>query len=322
MVRKFSALLLALLVSVSGARAEDEAKIQALREAHPPFAAAMRALGDEDAASAIAKLKPLTSSADNALAAESAYFLGRAYLIHEQSEEALPTFQRVLGEHAAHTSHAAEARFFLGVCQEQLLLRRQALATFKQFQEEHPDAPERMQTSAKQRIASLRTIGDGELADVQTRMEYVRRRLDIGHSGRRTQDEQDNIIAMLDKLLEENPPHGPTPDDPPPGDPRSPDDEGPPEEPGVPREGPGSPKPGPKGGPRGKHPGGDGAESGNPDHPLAKLARRTGSKRDDWSQVRDHDRETKALEALRQRFPSRYAELVKQYYRSLAEDAE
>jgi tetratricopeptide (TPR) repeat protein len=321
MAGKFSALLLLALTAlrVSFAWAEDEVKIQSLRNSHPQFDAALRALGDEDAASAIEKLKPLASSIDPSLAAEAEYFLARAYLLHEQAEEALPAFQRVLGEHAANSCHVAEARFFLGICQKQLLQRRAALATFAQFLKDHPAAPERMQTSARQHIASLRTIEDGALSDVQTRMEYVGRRLHIGHSGRRTQDEQKNIIAMLDKLMKEEPPHGPSPDDPPRGDPRTPGDEPGDDKPGVPRWTPGKPAPGPKG----NHPSGEGgAETGDPDHPHAKVARRTSNARGDWSRVRNTEREAHALQALKQRFPARYQELVKEYYRSLAEDAD
>ena len=60
-----------------------------------------------------------------------------------------------------------------------------------------------MQVAAWHELELLRAIEEGTLTDVQDRMDFSRRRLAIEETGEDTQEEQDKIVAMLEKLIEQ-----------------------------------------------------------------------------------------------------------------------
>ena len=63
---------------------------EALRETCPDFAAALEALSDKDGAGAASRLRPLAAAENPYLAAESTFFLARAYVGQDDYEQALP----------------------------------------------------------------------------------------------------------------------------------------------------------------------------------------------------------------------------------------
>src|SRR5690349_16796231 len=62
---------------------------ESLRLLHPDFKAALAALGEDNLGAAIVGLTKLRASADAWLAADSTFYLARAYLLDERFEEAL-----------------------------------------------------------------------------------------------------------------------------------------------------------------------------------------------------------------------------------------
>ena len=196
------------LKQVAESRKDADARATVITDAlvklHDDFNKALVALGDEDTATAVKALKKLGESKNAYLATEAKFFLARAYMMDERFEKAEPLLADLTGPQSADKSLGiGEANFLLGVAQAGLLKRKEAIKTLNKFVDEYPDAPERLRVGALIRIDELTFIRKGSLADVEHRMNFSRRKLDLEDSGDPTQTEQKNIISMLDKLIKE-----------------------------------------------------------------------------------------------------------------------
>ncbi len=182
----------------------DIAITESLMAISPDFAKALSLLGDEDIAGAKTLLAKLAKSDNAYLAANAEFFLARAYIAEERYEDALPLFKSLAGpEKSDKTLHAGEALFYKGVCQNNLIDRADALVSFTTFLRQNANASERLLVGAQHMVDELRLIEDGSLWDVQTRMDFSRRHLDLEWTDDPTQTQQTTIITMLDKLIEE-----------------------------------------------------------------------------------------------------------------------
>lgn len=198
----------AVLKQVAESRKDADARAtvitDALVELYGDFDKALVALGDEETATAIEALKKLAESKNAYLATEAKVYLARAYMMDEDFESAEPVLADLTGPQWADKSLGiGEAHFMLGVAQAGLLKREAAIETLGKFVAEYPNAPERLRVGALIRIDELTFIRPGSLADVEGRMNFSRRKLDLEDSGDPTQTEQKNIISMLDKLIKE-----------------------------------------------------------------------------------------------------------------------
>lgn len=195
------------LKTIEQLQADDESPSyiasEVLMQLYPNFEDAMAALGEEEIAPALKQLQPLADSKDKYLAAEATYYIGRAHMMAEKYEDALPVWNSILEKHAESTFRTPESLFFKGMCQSQLLQRKDAIKSLDKFILDYENAPERMQVAAWHELELLRAIEEGSLVDVQDRMDYSRRRLAIEKSGEKTQEEQDRIVAYLEKLIEQ-----------------------------------------------------------------------------------------------------------------------
>lgn len=182
----------------------DIAITESLMAISPEFAKALALLGDEKADEAIVVLKKLSHAKNEYLAANAQFFLARTYVAEELFEEALPYFTALAGPAKSDkTLHAGEALFYKGVCQNNLINRSDALVSFTTFLRQNNNASERLLVGAEHMIDELRLIEDGSLWDVQTRMDFSRRHLDLKWTDDPTQTQQTTIVTMLDKLIEE-----------------------------------------------------------------------------------------------------------------------
>ena len=107
------------------------------------------------------------------------------------------------GLQPGNTLHSGNALYFLAVAQANLLQNKQAIATFSKFIENNPSAPERLRVAAFRQKEMLAAIEDGSLSDVFQRMDFSRRRLENEKTGDVTQDQQDKIVQLLQKLIKE-----------------------------------------------------------------------------------------------------------------------
>ncbi len=281
------------------AQQNTETITDSLRVLYPPFKAASKSLGDEKLDRAVNQLKPLLAHDDPYLAAYAHYFIAQSHVMQEDYEAARPLLKEVIGPRLSYTLHSGEAAFMLGLCHAKLLDRDFAIATLKEFCVKYPDASERMIVGALHLIEQLSVITEGTLGDVQERMEYSRRRLQLQRTAKRTQNEQKRIIGILDKLIQE-------------AEQREQQCSG-----GGSGEGAG----GGAGGAAGGGAGGAQQSTAPPGPAHTGPVRRThrGNPEEQWGAMPDKQRE-QVLNALKARYPERYRALVEQYYRSLQEE--
>lgn len=289
----------------SDADFRDAAIAEALRVLSPEFAQALEALGEENLPPAVEALRRLAESDDRYLAAESTFFLTRAYLMEERFEEALPLLTRLAGEWADWSLHAGEALFLRGIAESRLLKRKDAIATLETFLKEYPDAPERMRVGAWRHKELLQLIEDGSISDVQEHMEFSRRRLTLADSGKTTQKIQDDIIEMLNKLIKEA---------------EEQEQSGQGQGSGSKSQGSGEGQPGQGEGQQGEGQGQRG-NTGGAGQSSEKALRRThdGGQRTAWGDLRKKVENPHTFAALKEKFPGRYRQLIEQYYRSFQE---
>ena len=196
--------LLAELDAASGDGGSDQAITYALVALYPDLGKALALLADEQVDESIAVLKTLAQAEDEYLAAHAEYYLARAAFMTERYEDALPLLVKLSGPEKAHlTMHAGEALFYRGVCHDRLIERTEAMMCFSTFLQQNPDASERLLVGAEHVLAELALLAEGSLWDVQNRMDFSRRHLDLEWSGDPTQQQQRTIIAMLDALIKE-----------------------------------------------------------------------------------------------------------------------
>ncbi|MEX0776879.1 MAG: tetratricopeptide repeat protein [Phycisphaeraceae bacterium] len=270
---------------------------------YPDLGKALAALADDRMGEAIARFGELAQRDDPYLSVHANFFLSRALVTEERYEEAMPVLDDLVSRHADQTLYAGDAIFYQGVAQANSLQRKEAAATLERFVRQYPDSPERMLVGAIHLIDQLAQIEDGRLSDVQDRMAFSRRRLDLERTDKPTQEEQTRIIAILDQLIKE----------------------------AEDKEKGGG---GGGGGGGGSGRGGGGQANGNQQSggpaqnstaPVGEArvgsqhAVNRGDPADQWGKLQERQRQ-EVLDALKTRFPDRYRELVEQYYKGLQED--
>jgi tetratricopeptide (TPR) repeat protein len=288
---------------VADLRASEFAKgatiTEGLREVYPEFASALTLLADEDLKKSIPALQKLAASKDEFLAAEASFFLARAHMFGEQFEEALVVLNVVLqSDKSLNNGHAL---FLRGVTESQLLMRKQAIATLGKYLKDYPNAPERMRVGAWRHKMLLEQIDAGSISDVANMMDFSRRKLALDDTGKKTRKVQDDIVAMLGKLIEEA--------------------EKKECEACKNCEGEGKPGEG-KGSGSGQGQGMGGNTGGNSSGNSIAARKRIGGPRSPWGDLRKKERMEKTFAALKAKFPARYKQLIQQYYKSFQEDEE
>ncbi len=295
---------------VTALRAEPDARAVAitegLRELYPDFRDALGTLGEENLNAAITALGKLRDAADPYLAAESSYYLARAYLLEERFEDALPILEDAGKKWAGKTTRDGEALFLRGVAYGQLLQHKEATECLTKFLNDYPEAPERMRVGAFRQLEVLKLYQEGTLTDVQLRMDFSRRKLSLEDTGKTTREHQDKIIDILAKLIKEA------------------------EEKECNCKGGGSgKKPGEKQGQgsegegQGQGQGQGGSTGGNSkgtDSDTVKRLHR-GGPQSPWSHLRDRERDP-VFNAIKEKYPARYQQLIEQYYKSFSDESE
>ena len=182
---------------------KDAAIAESLRQVNAEFAAALKALKDGDTGTAVEKLRNLASSTDPFLAAESSFYLARHYVTSEHFEQALPLLHKLTGDMSDETLREAEALFLRGLAQTGILERQEAIESFTRFLDENPNASARLRAMAAAHLDLLEELELGSIDDIHEQMRFSRRRLSNEHSGKRTQEVQEDIVAMLNSIIEE-----------------------------------------------------------------------------------------------------------------------
>lgn len=242
----------------------------------------------------------LAKSDDPYLAVSSTSLAATTLIEQEQFDRAQKLLIAAIKDHAPITRFTLTPdhfEFMLGYCQVHGLEYDDALATLVDFLRRYPQAPDRLRVTATQMVTELSRRIPGKLGDVHDLMNVARRELSHGQAGDEVVKRQGEAVALLDKLIKE-----------------AEDQE--------------------KSNGGG---GGEGGKSGSPNTPNqpsggAKqsvlpggqeketvLRQTKASPGETWGKMPPKQRE-EILQSIQKQFPSRYRDLLEQYYKQLAKD--
>jgi tetratricopeptide (TPR) repeat protein len=242
------------------------------------------------------------------IALHASALAGRSLVEQDRLEEAEKVLQPLAKREKDlidKTFLEAEVDFLLAYCLLANLRYDEAYTALKQFDMQHPNAPDRLRLPTRQMLQELQARRPGGLGDVSDLMTYAGRRLAVGDPGEPVQVRQAEAVDILSKLIEE----------------------------AEQREcgkksckncgGKGCKKCGGSGTPKGNQP---------PNSPAQKSVLPLGPGRmgelqhspdaqpgEFWGKMRPEQRE-KILQSLRKNFPAQYRQLVEQYYKQLAKE--
>lgn len=273
----------------------DAAITEGLMLMYPEFTKALELVGNDEVEQAISAFQKLTTHENKFLAAEAKYFIARAHVYDENYEAALPVLKDFEKSNAQDSVQSGNALYLKGIALANTLNNKESIKALTEFLDKYPNASERMRVGAWRQLQLVSSIKKDSLGDIFQRMEFSRRRLSLERTDQQTKIEQDNIVKMLNTMIkkaEDQEKKGNC-------NCKKPGDQ---EKPG---EGQGKSE--------GKGKSNNGQGSKNPDG----FAKRTFGNGDtsDWSKLRDRERDP-AFNALKEKFPARYKELVEQYYKS------
>lgn len=268
---------------------------------YPAFRELLDAFDAERYADVESIARRLPLSADPFLEANATYYVARSLVergLLEEAEQYLGsrvTAEARLGE---RTPYAGHAWFLKGYCLASNLRFEAAVAPLRVVVDRFSDGPEAVVTGARQLLLELERREIGTLAEVASMLDYAGARLRVADAGERVREQQRKAIEQLDKLIKEN------------------EDK---EKSGMGR-----------GGARGRSARGRAPRrAANPaeESRIMEGPGKIGDLHDPgkadpsemWGKLPPAERE-KILQSLRARFPSRYRELVEQYYRNLAQE--
>jgi hypothetical protein len=97
----------------------------------------------------------------------------------------------------------ASLLFYRSVAFHRLLIKKEGLESIHALLEDVGDSPQRYVAVAGLMEQDLKALKDGSLDDISRRMEDVERRLGLSRAGKVVRKKEDEIVAMLDKLIDE-----------------------------------------------------------------------------------------------------------------------
>lgn len=103
----------------------------------------------------------------------------------------------------ADVADPASLLFYRSVCNHQLLQKNECLSDLRVLMQNESLVPRRFLTVAKLMQADLAGLKPDTLDEVSRMMEDIRRRLEFGRAGKRVRTEEEEVIAKLDKMIEE-----------------------------------------------------------------------------------------------------------------------
>ena len=221
----------------------------------------------------------------------------------ERLLEAGQRIRALLADRSAAQSNAADYSYFApeiafldGVCLLADLQYDRAAEVLKRFLDDFPDASQRLTVPAQQMLAELANREEGEIGEVVDLMKFAGRRLSHQDAGETVRDRQQRIIDILGKLIEEARQQESSSN--------SSSSSGSSQSGSQSQQSPGNPMQ------QSQLPGGTAQEG-----PLRE--RRRVNPGEAWGSMPPAQRDS-ILQALRDSFPSRYRQLVEQYYEELA----
>lgn len=157
--------------------------------------------GDPKAALELAAL--ISETRDLYVRGHARYHLGRHFLDADDPDKASAVFVDYLRNDKNRTPLDAEVAFFYGTALAEVPMPAEAAATFADFLQLFPNAPERYRAVAAQRKAELEAQSESALHQIADKMKGISRELRRKNSGDDTQQEQKDVVDELQKIIEE-----------------------------------------------------------------------------------------------------------------------
>jgi len=188
-----------------------------------------------------------------------------------------------------------EVHFLHGYCLVSDLQYTKAADALQDFIQSYPNASQRLVVAAQQILVELQNRQPGQIGEVVDLMDFCGRRLRVADAGDKVHKRQERVIEILDRMIEEAEQKE--------------------------KEQSCNSNPGSGGGQGGQSPSNPMQESQLPGGAGSDKAELRASRRANpaevWGAMPPAER-AKVLQALRDSFPSRYRQLVEQYYEDLA----
>lgn len=280
----------------------EEFLTQGLTLVSEEFRAGLDAYDGDEYGDCARRMAELARGADPFLATNAAAYEIKSLVALDQTLEAGERIARLLDDGgarlAAHSYFSAEIEFLRGYCLLADLQYESAADALTHFLAQYPDAPQRLAIPARQILMELANREPGRIGEVVDLMQFSGRRLKNADGGELVQARQQKILDILDSLIEEAEEQ---------------------------EKNACSANPGGSGG------GGQNQSQGQlPSDPMQDSmlpggsfsegemrAARRANPGEMWGSMPPAERE-RILQALRESFPSRYRQLVEQYYEELA----
>ena len=273
---------------------------QALAVISPKFREGLDAYDADEYERCAKMMGDLRSDADPFVATHGAMYEIKSQVALEQLVEAGERLRQLTGDGGARVAvysyFAPEAAFLTGFCLLADLQYDAAGEALTRFLVEYPAAPPRLAIAARQMLLELNNREPGRMSEVADLMDYSGRRLKTADGGEVVQTRQQRIVSLLDQLIKEE------------------------EE--KEKSSCNNPSSGAGGGKSkaGRSPASPMQQSrlpgGTPQAESLRASRRA-NPGEMWGAMPPGERD-RILQALRESFPSRYRQLVEQYYEELA----
>lgn len=283
-----------------GERSADAAPqdflLEALAVLSPRFRDGLDLYDDGAFDKAFEVMEALSSDADPFVAANARVFAIKCLVEQERLDEASARITAVLADTTSvdlYSHFASEVAFLSGYTALRNLEYDRAEKALQGMLRLFPNAPDRLRVTAGQMLAELRRREPEKLGDVADLMAFAGRRLEHQVTNESVQTRQQHAIDLLDKLIEEAEQ----------AEQNSSSSSG--SSGGNNQKSPSSPMP------DSSLPGGS---SGGPENLRTTRHIKPGEV---WGSMPPAERE-KILQSLRDSFPSRYRQLVEQYYQELS----
>lgn len=274
----------------------EEFLTQGLTVLSPTFREGLDAYDADRYDQAASITKKLSGDANAFISVNAAAYQVKALVQEERLLEALTHIEALLSrsDDLARVSYfEAEMHFLHGYCLLSDLQYTKAAQALGGFEERFPNASQRLVVAAQQILVELLNRQPGQIGEVVDLMDFCGRRLQIADAGDKVHQRQQRVIDILDRMIEEA-------------------EEKEQEQCSTGSGGGGQGDQAPS------NPMQDSVLPGGAGSDKAELrASRRANPGEVWGSMPPADR-AKILQALRDSFPSRYRQLVEQYYEELA----
>jgi len=184
----------------------EEFLTQGLTVISAPFREALDAYDQDQYAACASKMARLTDHDNSFLSVNAAAYEIKSLVALDRLIEAGVRVEALLAKGQAlkdYSYFAPEITFLQGYCLLADMPYDRAGTALEGFLAKYPEAPDRLTLAARQMLAELSTRQPGRIGDVVDLMTFSERRLKNLDSSELVRTRQQNIIALLDRMIED-----------------------------------------------------------------------------------------------------------------------